>query len=257
MKFSANLGFLWNDLPIDVAIKNAAEAGFLGVEAHWPYDFDPSSIIAALKENNLEFLSLNTKPGDLSAGEFGFAAIAQKKNRAKEHIEEAISFAHQTGCQMVHVMSGKAEFSTGTFDTFCENLEHATRLAAEREITILIEPINRKDVPGYFLSNLDDAVKICEEIKSPNLKIMFDCYHIEIIHGNLLEQFRQNFHRIGHVQFASVPSRNEPQFGKLNYPLIFETLQSYGWTGFLGAEYRPKSDICEGLVWLKSAISRK
>ncbi len=239
---------------MDVAIKNAADAGFLAVEAHWPYDHHPSSIKSALKENKVEFLSLNTKPGDLSAGEFGFAAIPENKNKAKEHIEEAINFAQETGCQMVHVMPGKAEFDTKNLDTFCENLEYATQFAAEREITILIEPINRKDVPGYFLSNLDDAVKIHEEIKKPNLKIMFDCYHVEIIHGNLLEHFRQNIHRIGHVQFASVPSRNEPQFGKINYPLIFKEFTEIGWSGFFGAEYRPKSDIYEGLLWIKSAL---
>lgn len=249
IRFSANLGFLWADLPLPEAIRRAAEAGFDAVECHWPYGVPPEDVAAALAETGLPLLGLNTRPGNLSAGEFGLAARPDRAGEAREAVDEALAYAETAGADSVHVMAGKAE-GTAAREAFLATLEHATRAASVLGRTILIEPINPRDVPGYFLSTTTQALDLVREIDAPNLKIMFDCYHVALAEGRVGDRLHAVLPHLGHIQFASVPDRGPPDRGELDYAALFGTIGTLGWTRPLGAEYRPPGPVEASLGWL-------
>ena len=249
MRFSANLGFLWAGLPMPEAIARAANAGFAAVEAHWPYSEDPAAVKAALEAAGLPLLGVNTLPGDRAAGEFGLFALPGRGEDAMASFEPALDFAVATGARMIHAMAGKAE-GPAAMTTLVANLREATRRAAPHGIKVLIEPINQRDAPGYFLSDLDQAAAIVETVGADNLAILFDCYHMQISGGDLLSRFRSHLPMIGHVQFAAVPDRGEPDRGEVDYRWMLPELQAAGYQGFFGAEYRPRGDIEAGFGWL-------
>ena len=201
MRFSANLGFLWADLPLPDAIRAAKAAGFDAVECHWPYATASADVRAALDETGLQMLGLNTVRGDLSAGENGLAALPNRIEDAQAAIDQAITYASEIGCKAVHVMAG---FSSGAdaHDTFVANLTYATAQAAPHGITILIEPLNRYDAPGYFLTTTTQAVDLIDTVAAPNLKLMFDCYHVQLMEGDLSHKLANLVPYIGHIQFA-------------------------------------------------------
>lgn len=241
LRFSANLGFLFTDRPLPDAIHAAAEAGFDAVECHFPYDCDPAALRAALTETGLSMLSLNTAPGD----SFGLTAMAGQQDRARAAIDQAIAYATRIGAGMVHVMAGKGPGDEGLFR---ENLAYACKQAAPHGLTILIEPINTVDVPGYHLSTLDHAAEIIHAIGAPNLRIMFDCYHVQIMHGTIRAPFAAFRPLIGHVQFAALPDRTEPDHGDIDYPALLPALDH---AGYFGAEYRPASGRLDWLARLR------
>ncbi|WP_417686287.1 hydroxypyruvate isomerase family protein [Roseibium sp.] len=251
MRFSANLGFLWNDRALPDAIRAAAVAGFDGVECHFPYAFDRADVRKALIETGLPMVGLNTRPGDVGVGDFGLCAIPGREAEAREAISDAIEYAEAIGCRSVHVMAGKAD-GREAYRTFRSALTIAADLAEEAGLTILIEPINTRDVPGYFLSRTEQAMEMISDLDRPNVKLMFDCYHMQIMEGDLTRTLERNLASIGHIQIAGVPSRQEPDSGELNYRYLFQALQDLGYDGFIGAEYRPKGRVEEGLGWLKS-----
>jgi len=246
MKLSANLGFLWPELLLPARIRAAAEAGFDAVECHFPYDEDPEGIREALEETGLSMLALNTWPGDRDKGEFGLAAVPGREARARAAIEQAVTYGTQIGARNVHVMAGK----NGDLATFISNLEYAVSLAQPAGMGILIEPINRRDAPNYFLSDLSLAQKIVNQIGDP-VRIMFDCYHLQIISGDLLRSFEKHRASVGHVQFASVPDRVEPDQGEVDYAWLLPQLREAGYQGPFGAEYIPSSTTGAGLGWIK------
>ena len=252
IKLSANLGFLWTELPFTEAIRAAANAGFDAVECHWPYDVPAEIIKQALAETGLPMLSFNTFPGDRATGDFGVCAIPDREQEARQYIDQAIAYATQTGTKNVHVMSGKvdekARKSGGV--SYLKNLNYAADLAVEHGIGILIEPINRQDVPGYFLADMEAAVEIVRKLKHENIKIMFDCFHIQKIHGELRERLERNLDIIGHIQIAAVPSRHEPDEGDVDYPVLLKWLDELGYTGYIGAEYKPRKTTDAGLGWI-------
>ena len=251
LRISANLGFLWNDLPLDVAISKAAAFGFDAVECHRPYTYSTSVVREALQRTGLSMLCLNTIPGDPAAGELGLAALPGREFDARAAIDQAIDYAVAIGCRAVHVMAGRASGNHAA-QVFRNNLLHASEKASEGGIIILIEPLNPRDAPGYFLNSLELASEILGSIGKNNIRLMFDCYHQQIIRGDLLRSFERYLPLIGHVQFASVPDRAEPDHGEVNFYWLLREMQSLGYEGFFGAEYKPKDATGPNMGWLKS-----
>lgn len=248
MRFSANLGFLWAELALPDAIRRAKAAGFGAVECHWPYDEDREAVSAALAETGLPMLGLNTRKGP-QAGDFGLSAMPGREAEARAAIDEAFDYGSAIGAKAVHVMAGKTGDPQAA-DVFDANLLYACDRAGDAGMTVLIEPLNPLDAPGYFLIGLDKAVAIIERLDRPELKIMFDCYHMQITGGDLLERFKAHRALIGHVQFAAVPSRAEPDEGEIAYHRLLPALAAAGYDGPFGAEYKPRADTAAGLDWL-------
>ena len=247
--FSANLGFLWADRSLPDAIFAAKAAGFHAVECHWPYDVPAKQVKAALDATELKMLSLNTRPGDLPAGDFGLSALAGRQSEAMNAITEALDYAAAINAAAIHVMAGNAE-GPKAHKTFVQNLSDACSLAKPYGVTILIEPLNRFDAPQYFLRNAAQARGIIEEVDQSNLKLMFDCYHVASTEGDVVGSFQAFLPIIGHVQFASVPDRDAPDRGTVDYQRVFAEIARCGWDRPLGAEYRPRQDTDETLSWL-------
>ena len=243
--FSANLGFLWADRPLPDAIRAAKAAGFDAVECHWPYETPAREVKAALDATGLRMLGLNTVRGN--AGENGLAALAGREDEARAAINQAIDYADAINAVAIHVMAGFAEGAEAR-ETFEANLRYATSHTGR---TILIEPLNRHDAPGYFLQTTDQACDIIETIGAPNLRLMFDCYHVGRTEGDVMTRLGRLLPLIGHIQFASVPERGAPDRGELNYAEIFSHIATLGWQMPLGAEFKPR-DVEDISRWLAS-----
>lgn len=248
MKFSANLGFLWADRPLPEAIRAARAAGFDAVECHWPYDTPPQEVKAALDETGLPMLGLNTIRGN--PGENGLSALPGREAEARAAIDEAVSYAVAVGARAIHVMAGFAEGAEARA-AFLGNLRYA-RTHCPDGITLLIEPLNRHDAPGYFLKTTDQAVALLTELDLPGVKLMFDCYHVGRTEGDISTRLAALAPFIGHIQFASVPDRGPPDDGELNYPWIFTRIAEMGWSQPLGAEYKCGGPTDDTLGWLES-----
>ncbi len=250
-RFSANLGFLWTELALPRAIAAAAAAGFDAVECHWPYEVPAGQTRAALSEAGLTMVGLNTVRGNVAAGDMGLSALGNRTDEARAAIDQAIGYAAATQTRNVHVMAGIAEGRSAR-KTFLANLAYAADRAREHGIGILIEPLNRRDAPGYFLSTSDAAAGIIEELGEPNVHMMFDCYHVQIMEGDLTRRLERYLPLIGHIQIAAVPSRREPDEGEIAYERLIGEIDRMGYSGFIGAEYRPRASTQEGLGWLKA-----
>jgi hydroxypyruvate isomerase len=246
-QFSANLGFLWRELSLPEAIAAAGAAGFDAVECHWPYDTPAEDTARALSDAGLRMLGINTVRG--KPGENGLAALPGREAEARAAIDQALAYATGIEARMVHVMAGFASGADAR-TVYVANLSYATKQAATLGITILIEPLNRHDAPGYFLQTTEQARDIISAVGVANLKLMFDCYHVGRTEGDITTRFRDLLPIIGHVQFASVPDRGPPDHGELDYSMIFDAIANAGWTAPLGAEYRPKGSTEASLGWM-------
>ena len=251
-RFSANLGFLWNDMPLADAIQEASKAGFDAVECHWPYENDAAEVKAALNATGLSMLGLNTVRGNLANGENGLAALPGREDEARAAIDQALAYAAEIGTPNIHVMAGFADGDAARA-TFIANLGYAVSEAAKSGRIILIEPLNQHDAPGYFLNHTNQARGIIDDVAADNLKLMFDCYHIQILQGDLSRNLADSLDITGHIQFASVPDRGAPDVGEVNYHHIFDLIAGLGYDAPLGAEYKPANgDTGASLDWLKS-----
>lgn len=249
--FSANLGFLFTEHPLPEAIARAAKAGFAAVELHWPYDTPAREVAQALEWTGLPLMGLNTRRGDVSAGENGLAALPGREDEARAAIDEALDYAVQTGARAVHVMAGKAQGSAAAA-TFAENLRYACDAADQTGKTVLIEPLNAHDAPGYFLQSTDQAAEIIADIGAECLKLMFDCYHVGRSEGDVTRRLTELMPITGHIQFASVPDRGPPLRGELDYGAIFAHIAGLGWSAPLGAEYKAAGRTEDSLDWMGS-----
>lgn len=251
-RFSANLGFLWPELPLLDRIRAAARSGFRAIELHWPYDIPAEEIRDLCSDLNLVLLGLNTPVGDAAAGEFGLAAVPGRQAEYEATLDQTIGYARTAGAGAVHVMAGVV--LPDKREEAREILVRNLALAAERapDLTLLLEPLNRHDKAGYFYSTLAEALAVMDRVGAPNLKLMFDTYHVGRTEGDVLTYLARHLPRIGHVQIAGVPSRAEPDEGTLDYREIFTALDRIGYAGWVGCEYKPRSGTETGLRWVKA-----
>lgn len=254
-RFAANLSMLFQEMPFLERFAAAAEAGFAGVEFLFPYEFDKAEIVRCRAEAGLAQILFNTPPGDWAAGERGFAALPQKRDIFRRDFEQAIDYAAALANPRLHVMAGipAADDDPAACEAcFIENLGWAGDLAKARGITLLIEPLNPIDMPGYFLNSADQAAQILAAVATPHVKLQYDIYHQQMSHGAVADTLRRHFPLIGHIQVAGVPGRNEPDGGQeLNLPYLFRLIDELGYDGWIGCEYRPRAGTREGLGWLK------
>jgi len=253
VRFSANLGFLWTELPLPTRILAAHAAGFDAVECHFPYDTPTAEVVQALTQTGLPMLALNTRPGNPHKGEFGLSALPGRKHEARAAIDEALAYAVAISARAVHVMAGR----DGDEGCFRDALRYACAQADAEGLTILIEPLNAFDVPGYVLQNTAQAAEIIQDLNLPNLKMMFDCYHVARTEGDVLAQFNKVLPMVGHVQFAGVPNRAEPDQGTVDFGTLLPALSAAGWDRPFGAEYRPSGLTDASLRWMTALHQRR
>lgn len=251
--FSANLGFLFTELPLTDAIEAAKKNGFDAVECHFPYSTPASETKAALAKTGLTMLGLNTIRGNESAGDNGLCAIPERVDEARASIDQAIEYARQIDTPNVHVMAGVASGDLAN-DTYIENLRYATQKASDHGIDILIEPLNPYDAPGYFLNHTAQAETVISTVAANNLKLLFDCYHVQIIEGDVCRRMQQLLPIIGHIQIASVPARAEPDKGELDYRYVLKEIAELGFHTPIGSEYKPATTTEGALGWMKSLV---
>lgn len=254
VKFSANLGFLWPDLPLLERLEAAGRAGFKAVELHWPYDVPPEAVREACTRQGTHLLGLNTPLGDVAKGDFGLGAVPGREADFQAGLDLAIAYARASGASAIHAMAGvvPAAERLKAKQVFGRNIAQAADKAAEHGITLLLEAINRRDKPGYFYSTLGEVADVMREVDRPNLRMMFDVYHVAISEGDILTRLERHLPAIGHVQIAAVPSRAEPDEGEVAYRAIFEALDRLGYAGWVGCEYKPRAGTQEGLRWTEA-----
>ena len=256
LKFSANLRYIFFEYSLPDAIRKSSEAGFDAVECPWPYNTTASEVHKALKETGMKMVVINTLTGgDISDLDKGSAAIPERNEEARRCIDSAVDYAKEIGCKNIHVMAGNVPETEHSTQCFIDNLIYADEKLTGSGINILIEPLNHRDAPGYFLSTIEQAAQVISFTGKKNIKIMFDCYHIQINQGDLLQRFEKYKSLIGHIQFSAIHDRGEPDQGELNYPWLLKKFIQRGYYGIFGAEYRPRATSVDhpaekGLKWL-------
>lgn len=254
-KFAANISMMFTEVPFLQRFEAAANAGFQAVEFLFPYEFAASAIADELNRYKLQNVLFNLWPGDWTHGARGIAALPGHESEFHASVVQALDYAAVLGTLNLHAMAGL--IPAGTEHAACravylDNLRYAATACAQHGKTLLIEPINGRDMPGYFLQRQDDAHAICAEIGAPNLKVQMDLYHAQIVEGDLATKIKQYLPRIGHIQIASVPERHEPNGGEVNYAYLFQLLDELGYNGWLGCEYRPEHGTLAGLGWIQA-----
>lgn len=250
--FAANLTMMFNEVPFPERFAAAAKAGFKAVEFLFPYDYPAADVTRWLKENHLKSALFNMPPGDWAAGDRGMACIPGREEEFMAGVHQAIDYARAMGTPTLHAMAGLIPAGADRprhRSVYVANIALAAKELAKHGLTLVIEPINTRDMPGYFLSTQAQGHAIRQEIGAPNLKVQMDFYHAQIMEGDLSMTFKNNFDGIGHIQIASVPARHEPDEGEVNYPHLFQLLDDMGYAGYVGCEYRPRGKTEEGLGW--------
>ena len=250
--FAANLTMMFNEWSFLDRFDAAAEAGFTAVEYLFPYEAPPEAIAERLARNGLQQALFNLPPGDWAAGERGIAALPGRFEDVKSDVERALDYAAATGVRRLHLMAGLADPSDeGATACYRRSVAHAAGRLAEKGIDLLIEPINGRNMPGYFLNDFGIAERLIDELALANLKLQFDIYHRQILHGDVAMALRRLLPVTGHIQIASVPSRHEPDGEELNFPYLFAEIDRLGYAGFVGCEYTPRGGTLDGLAWFK------
>jgi hydroxypyruvate isomerase len=258
-RFAANLTMMYGEHRFPDRFAAAAKDGFTAVEYLFPYEYPARDLTTWLCEQGLTQVLLNAPPGNWAAGERGLASVPGKEAEFRAGIHTALEYAQTLGCPRVHVMAG-VEPAGGDRATmrsiFKDNLAWAAEFAAPAGVQLLIEPINTRDMPSYFLNRQDEAHALVDEIGSPALKVQMDLYHCQIVEGDVSMKLRKYLSgpgkkNVGHIQIASVPERNEPDRGELNYDYVFDLIDELGYDGWVGCEYRPRAGTSKGLAWLR------
>jgi hydroxypyruvate isomerase len=253
-RFAANLSMMFAEHDFLDRFAAAADAGFLGVEYLFPYEFPAGEIAVRLCERGLTQTLFNMPPGDWQAGERGLACLPGRQNEFREGVETALRYAETLHCERLHALAGiiDPDADRETCRTiYIENIAWAARRLESEGRTLLIEQINTRDMPGYFLSTTAEARGVIDEIGAPNLRLQLDLYHAQIMEGDLATKLESLIDYIGHVQIAGVPDRHEPDVGEVNYSFLFDRLDALGYDGWVGCEYRPKAGTVEGLGWFQ------
>ncbi|MEJ8571145.1 2-oxo-tetronate isomerase [Microbaculum marinum] len=259
LRFAANLSMMFTELPFMERFAAARQAGFNGVEFLFPYDFDAGDLAAQLAAYDLKQVLFNLYPGDFSAGERGLAAMPGREADFEASVSQALAYADALGCSLLHCMAGvptPSDDPERVRDTYIGNLRRAAAEASAHGVTILIEPINLRDNPGYFLSDLGEARRIIESVAVDNLRLQLDLYHRQVTRGDLIHAIRDYLDIARHVQIANPPDRADPGTGEINYPFVFAELETLGYDGWIGCEYRPPAATTDSLAWFEPYMTR-
>ncbi len=249
-RFAANLTMMFNELPFADRFDAAAEAGFAAVECLFPYALEPDQVAERLARNRLELALFNMPPGDWDAGDRGLAALPARAGALPAAIATALRYAKATGVRRLHLMAGIAERANAdSLRAYRDAVLMAADAVGAEGLTLVLEPINGRDMPGYFLNDFAWTADFIDSLPVSNVRLQFDLYHRQILHGDVTMALRAMLPLIGHVQIASVPSRNEPDGEELNWPFLFGELDRLGYDGFVGCEYRPRGETVAGLGW--------
>jgi hydroxypyruvate isomerase len=253
-RFAANLSMMFNELPFLDRFAAAADCGFTAVEFLFPYDFDPEEIARRLDNTGLRQVLFNLPPGNWDGGDRGLAALPDRRDEFRQSVATALRYGRILNVPNLHMMAGIASpEDPAAIISYRDCLRFAADTIGEAGIGLLIEPINGRDMPGYFLNHFDRAVGFIDELAHPALRLQFDIYHREILHGGVVEALEAMMPLIGHIQIASVPKRNEPGTGDLDDFAIFKALDALGYAGWVGCEYHPAGATRDGLGWLVRA----
>ncbi|OLQ81375.1 hydroxypyruvate isomerase [Photobacterium proteolyticum] len=253
-KLAANLSMLFNELPFLDRFEAAANAGFHGVEYLFPYDFDAIEIKQRLTQFGLTQVLFNLPAGNWEEGDRGIAVDPGRVEEFRAGVPEAVSCAKALNCSQVNCLAGIVPAGVSeevANDTFVANLKFAAEALAAEGISLVIEAINTRDIPGFFLNNTSQALDVLEQVGSNNLKLQYDIYHMQIMEGDIATTVSREFEHIQHVQLADNPGRHEPGTGEINYAYMFKHLDELGYQGWVGCEYKPKTTTEAGLHWLK------
>jgi len=251
-KFAANLTMLFAELPFLDRFAAANTAGFSGVEYLFPYDFDKAELREQLHQHGLTQVLHNLPAGNWGAGERGIAILPDRVEEFRDGVARAIDYAKSLDCRQLNCLVGiapdgadKAEFN----EVLVGNLRFAADALAREQIKLLIEPINTIDIPGFFLNGTEQALQIIADVRSSNLFVQYDIYHMQVMEGDIARSLQKHLARIAHVQLADNPGRNEPGTGEINYPFLFRHLDAIGYRGWIGCEYKPRTTTVDGLGW--------
>ena len=258
-RFAANLSMMYTEHPFLDRFAAAAHDGFRGVEFLFPYENTPAELRQRLDDNGLTQVLFNAPPGDWAKGERGIASLPGREEEFRRSIASALEYAAVLGNTRLHVMAGliaPGDDRARHRKTYVHNLAWAAAQAASAGITTVIEPINTRDISGFFLNRQDEAHAVCEEIGAANLQVQLDLYHCQIVEGDLAMKIRRDLGRVGHIQIAGVPDRNEPDRGEVNYPFLFDLLDELGYDGWIGCEYRPRAGTTAGLGWARKWLGK-
>ena len=247
-RFSAHLNFLFTELPLLDRFEAAAKAGFRAVECSNFYEAPAGEIAERLKSNGLTLALFNMPMGDAAAGERGLAALAGRESEFWAAFETALRYADATGGRRIHLPAGVVH-QGAEHATFVANLKRAAKAAAAAGVEVLIEPINRRDIPGFFLTRTEQARDVIAEVGEANLRLQFDLYHRQVAQGDVATAIRAFVPITAHYQIASPPDRGEPDDGEMNYAYLFQLIDGTGFAGWIGCEYRPRQGTVEGLKW--------
>lgn len=253
LRFSANLSFLFPELPFLDRFTAAGNAGFDAVEYVCLYDHPAHALAEAATRAGVATILLNIPHGNWAAGERGIACHPDRVDEFRESLPATIAYCRETGCRMVNCLAGLAPAGSDAAQlraTLVDNLRHAAPILAGAGIRLLIEPINTRDMPGFFLSRTEDALSIIAEVGSPNLYLQFDCYHSHVMGEDPAGMLARHIGRIGHIQIADNPGRHEPGTGEIDYRTVLAAIDRLGYDGHIGCEYRPKTTTNDGLAWI-------
>lgn len=251
-RFSANLSMMFTEVPFLERFGEAARAGFRGVEFLFPYEFPAATIKAELDANRLELVLFNMPPGDWARGDRGIACDPKRVTECQAGVGKAIEYALALGCSKIHLMAGiapKGSTEQAMHDAYVSNVRFAGEALARHGLSLMLEAINLRDVPGFYLNTSRQALSVLDEVKLPNVFFQFDAYHMQVMEGDLSHTLRTHLAKIGHVQIADTPGRHEPGTGEINYPFLFSLLDELAYSGWVGCEYRPATTTTEGLGW--------
>lgn len=253
-RFAANLSMMYSEVPFLDRFAAAARDGFEAVEYLFPYEHTPAEIAERLQTHGLTQALFNLPPGDWAAGERGLACLPGREAEFAASVDKATEYAQATGCKKLHAMAGLVPAGADAQKlraTYVANLRAAAAKLAPLGITLLIEPINSRDMPGYYLNWQQQGHDVLADVGAPNLKVQMDFYHCQIMEGDLTRRLEKHWAGVGHIQIAGVPDRHEPDGGEVHFPHLFDRLDQLGYTGFVGCEYRPKAGTSAGLGWLR------
>ena len=255
-KFAANLSMMFNEVPFLERFETAARAGFSAVEFLFPYEYSPEQVAGTAKAAGVQIVLFNMPPGNWAAGERGLTGLPGREQEFRDNVTKAVTYAKALGVPRIHAMAGVAPAGADMAAckaTLIANLKFAAAELAKHDLTLLLEAINTRDIPGFLVNTQKESYAICEAVGAPNMKMQMDLYHMQVMEGDLATSLTKYAPHCGHIQIAGCPERNEPDTGEVRYEYLFKLLDQIGYEGWLGCEYRPAGKTNEGLRWLSAA----